>query len=100
MIRIVAATLSVAILLGASQAWTSDRPSIAAPVAASASAAPASASRLDSNQVVCKRQEQPGSRLGGTKVCRTRQEWADIAAASRTSVDRMQSGANLAADRH
>jgi hypothetical protein len=100
MIRIVAAALAAGMLLGASQASATDDTSAGAPAAPAPSAEPAQASRLASNQVVCKRQETTGSRLGGAKICHTRQEWADISAAARTSVDKMQSGANLAADRH
>ena len=99
MMRIVSVALATAMLLGAGQASATEDSNKVAPVPPPA-AAPAPASRLDPNQVICKRQEQPGSRLGGAKICRTRQEWADIAAASRTSVDRMQAGANLSADRH
>jgi hypothetical protein len=97
MMRILAVALATGMLLGAGQASaTEDSTAVVPPP----SAVPAPASRLDPNQVICKRQEQPASRLGGAKVCRTRQEWADIAAASRTSVDRMQAGANLSADHH
>jgi hypothetical protein len=94
MMRILAVALATGMLLGAGQASATEDPTAGAPVPPP-SAAPPPASRLDPNQVVCKRQEQPGSRLGGAKICRTRQEWADIAAASRTTVDRMQSGASL-----
>ncbi len=47
-------------------------------------------SRLDPNEVVCKRQTDTGSRLGGAKICHTRQEWADIATQSRDNMDRAQ----------
>lgn len=100
MMRILGAVCAAGMLLGAGQTSAAGDSSSTAPVAAPPSAAPAPVSRLDSSQVVCKRQDQTGSRLGGTKICHTRQEWADIAAASRTSVDRMQAGANLSVDRH
>ena len=94
MMRILAVALATGMLLGAGQASATEDSTAVAP-APPPSAAPAPASRLDPNQVICKRQEQPGSRLGGAKICRTRQEWADIAAASRTTVEKMQTGGNL-----
>jgi hypothetical protein len=100
MIRVLATALAAGMLLVAGEASATDDTAASAPAAPPPSAAPAPVSRLASSLVVCKRQETTGSRLGGAKICHTRQEWADIAAAARTSVDRMQSGANLAVDRH
>ena len=56
---------------------------------------PATPSRLDPNVVICKREEATGTRLGPAKICHTRQEWAEMSAAARTSVGDMQSRANL-----
>jgi hypothetical protein len=39
-------------------------------------------------EVVCKRQEIPGSRLGGTRVCHTRAEWDEISRIAREQTDR------------
>lgn len=44
----------------------------------------------DPNEVVCERQEEIGSRLGGTKVCKTRAEWAEERRLSRQDIDKVQ----------
>jgi len=84
-----AATLLAGLLLGGGQSSAAENPPAATPMPAP-SAAPSSASRFDPNQVICKREENTGSRLGGSKICHTRQEWADVAAQARTNTDRMQ----------
>lgn len=56
----------------------------------SSSAKPEAATRFDPNEEVCKTQDVTGSRLGAKKVCHTREQWADIAAQSRVTVDRAQ----------
>ena len=40
------------------------------------------------DRLVCKSQEQKGSRLGGQRVCRTQAEWDDMAYAQRLELDR------------
>ncbi len=95
MIRILAAAIAAGALLGASQAFAADDPSAApAQPAPPPSATPHPTSHTDPNAVICKREASTESRLGGAKVCHTRQEWADISAAARTSVDSMQRNAN------
>ena len=47
-------------------------------------------SRVDPNQVVCKYMDVTGSRLGGAKVCKTRQAWAEIAASNRDALESVQ----------
>jgi len=43
--------------------------------------APADAAHADSpDQMVCRKMTYTGSRLGATKVCKTRQEWNEIQA--------------------
>lgn len=44
----------------------------------------------DLNEIVCERQPDPGSRLGGVKVCHTRAEWADLRHQDRQMVDDAQ----------
>ncbi len=95
MIRILAAAIAAGALLGASQALAADEP--AAAPAPSASATPRPTSHTDPNAVICKREQSSESRLGGAKICHTRQEWADISAAARTDVDNMQRNANFTA---
>ena len=46
--------------------------------------------RLDAQAIVCRREDTTGSRLGATKVCHTRAEWAAMAAEAREQVNRIQ----------
>jgi hypothetical protein len=95
MIRILAAAIAAGALLGASQAPAADDPSAAPAPMPPPSAMPNPASHTDPNAVICKRQQSTESRLGGAKICHTRQEWADMSAAARTSVNDMQQRGNL-----
>lgn len=61
----------------------------AAPQPAS-TAATAKSSESDVNKVVCKREEQIGSRLRAKKVCLTVKQWQDRAAADRDTTERVQ----------
>lgn len=75
--------------LGAAFLW------IAAPVVAQTTpAAPATPSALpktkDPNRIICERQEEIGSRLGGKKVCHTALEWPDLKHENREQVDDWQ----------
>jgi hypothetical protein len=87
--RIFMTVVAATTLLGASQAAASEEPSQPAP-AAPPSVMPGPLSHTDSKEVVCKREDRTGSRLGGAKVCHTRQEWADMAAAARNSMEGAQ----------
>ena len=44
----------------------------------------------DPNEIVCERQEEIGSRLGGQRVCKTRSQWAEERRAVRDDVDKAQ----------
>lgn len=44
----------------------------------------------DPNEIVCEKQEEIGSRLASTKICKTRAEWADERRASRMDVEKVQ----------
>ncbi len=68
-------------------AETTTSPSVQAPATTPHNTAD---SRLDDNAVVCKRQEETGTRLGAHKVCHTRAEWASIVGQARTGVERIQ----------
>ncbi len=46
--------------------------------------------RLDPSTIVCKSEDLTGSRLGGKKVCLTRQQWADMSRASRDRLEDTQ----------
>jgi hypothetical protein len=97
MMRILAAAIAAGALLGASQALATDDPAAAPAPMPPPSAMPHPASHTDPNTVICKREQNTESRLGGAKICHTRQEWADMSAAARTSVDNMQRNANYTA---
>ena len=98
MMHILATALAAAALLGASQALAADEPT-AAPQPPP-SAMPAHTSRYDPNEVICKREQSTESRLGGAKICHTRQEWADMSAAARANVDNMQTRGNMGLPPH
>jgi invasion protein IalB len=69
---------------------------VAAPAAAQTPpadpAAPASTAQKarDPNRIICERQEEIGSRLGGTKICKTAQQWEQSRQQSRSDVDDLQ----------
>lgn len=42
------------------------------------------------DQLICKRQKTPGSRIGSEKVCRTKAEWEQIRIQSRFELERIQ----------
>jgi hypothetical protein len=44
----------------------------------------------DPNEMICERQQDPGSRLAAAKVCHTRAEWADLRHQDRQMIDRAQ----------
>jgi hypothetical protein len=44
----------------------------------------------DPNEMICERQQDPGSRLASAKVCHTRAEWADLRHQDRQMIDRAQ----------
>jgi Flp pilus assembly protein CpaB len=46
--------------------------------------------RTDPQTIVCKRQDATGTRLGATKVCHTRAEWAAEAMYSRQNAEHLQ----------
>ena len=52
--------------------------------------APASALTTRENQVICHRVLDTGSRLGGSKICRTRLEWDAMSRHSQEAVDAAQ----------
>ena len=59
------------------------------PPASSASANQAKPTK-DPNEVICEKQQEPGSRLASAKVCHTRAEWADLRHQDRQMIDRAQ----------
>jgi hypothetical protein len=54
-------------------------------------AAAASAQKVkDPNRIICEREEEIGTRLGGKKTCRTAQEWQEWRQRNREQVDDWQ----------
>ena len=52
---------------------------------------PASTQKVkDPNRMICEKQEELGSRLGGKKICRTAQEWQQWRQQNRDQVDNWQ----------
>lgn len=49
----------------------------------------------DPNEMVCEKQNDPGSRLVAAKVCHTRAEWADLRSQDRQELDRVQTRRGL-----
>ena len=70
---------------------------LAAPALAQTSAAQSidvSAKKAELDRIVCERQEQLGSRLGGRKVCKTIREWQEERRVQREETERVQHGVN------
>jgi invasion protein IalB len=55
-------------------------------------AAPSAAAQKtkDPNRIICEREEEIGSRLGGKKICKTAQQWEQSRQQSRSDVDDLQ----------
>jgi hypothetical protein len=56
---------------------------------------PAAPKRWDQdiqNRVECHQMEETGTRLGGSKVCKTHAQWAEEALMAREATERYQSG--------
>ncbi len=51
---------------------------------------PATKNRFDPNQVICKQEEDIGTRLGGHKTCMTRAQWARQAQNSQDETNSFQ----------
>ena len=83
------ASVSVGVLaaaLLATSAFAADAP---------ASATPSKNPRLDLNLTICKHREVTGSRLQGSKICKTRQEWAEDAEEARRATEARQNQTSL-----
>lgn len=66
---------------------------LAAASAQAAEPGPASARagvNNDPNKIICRTEREIGSRLRATRVCRTRQEWAEYQRETRRAVGRAQ----------
>jgi invasion protein IalB len=68
---------------------------LAAPAAAQTNvqpqqAASAASKDKDPNRIICERQEEIGSRLGGKKVCKTAAQWDEERQQEREALDKFQ----------
>ncbi len=76
---------SLAMSAQARSAGTPADPPAAPPAATQPAPAQAAPKGQDPNQVICKRDGEIGSRLGGDKECHTRAQWEQIAHAKSSS---------------
>jgi hypothetical protein len=60
------------------------------PPAAPAHAASSTKDSKDTNRIICERQEEIGSRLGGKKVCKSAAEWDEERRQQRDTVEKYQ----------
>ena len=88
MITIIA-SLSAAIL-AASDSGAVPPPPLTEPAPVEQAAPAESAVALREKQVICRKVLETGSRLGGTKVCRTRLEWDQMSRMSQDVVNDRQ----------
>jgi hypothetical protein len=61
-----------------------------APADPATSSAPAAQKLKDPNRIICEREEEIGSRLGGKKTCKTAQEWQEWRQQNRDQVETWQ----------
>jgi len=59
--------------------------------AVSDSAAPSASSTDKGSKMICREIDETGSRLGGKRVCMTRDQWEEQKRAARSAVERAQS---------
>jgi hypothetical protein len=53
----------------------------------------AATAKSDVNKLICKKEEQIGSRLGAKKVCLTQEQWQARTSEDRQQLERVQQGA-------
>jgi len=94
--RVIAPLVSIAVLALSSQALAQAAAPAqpATPQAPNAAAAkPAQAAKPAKgapDEVICRREPDPGSRLGGARICHTRADWDDMSRVQREEVERAQ----------
>jgi hypothetical protein len=85
---------SVIAFMAAAMASASDggtsQPAAAPAAPAAPAAAPAPKGKNDPDKVVCRTILPTGTRLGGTRVCHTQAEWADITRDSQRTTESAQ----------
>ena len=65
-------------------------PAVAQTAPAAPAATQATSKLKDPNRIICEREEELGSRLGGKKICKTAQEWQDWRQQNRDQVENWQ----------
>jgi len=70
---------------------------MALPIAAQAEPVKSAGAKSDGNKIVCKKEEQIGSRLAAKKVCMTVEEWRRVADLNREETERAQLNARAPA---
>ena len=84
-------SLRAAVFLGvAAFAATASLADPATQSMASANPATTAAKTPDPNEVICERQEEPGSRLSSKRICMTRSQWADQKSQDRQQLEKVQ----------
>ena len=66
-------------------------PSLALAAVGSDSASPAAGSNDKGSKMICREVDETGSRLGGKRVCMTRDQWEEQRRAARAAIERAQS---------
>lgn len=80
------------LLVGLMMAGTAASAQDAAPAAPTAAPAPSATVKPASggDRMICEREEELGTRLGGHKVCKTASQWAEERRIQRAEIDRSQ----------
>ena len=65
-------------------------PAVAQTAPAAQSAPPATAKDKDPNRIICEREDEIGTRLGGKKVCKTAAEWQQQRQQQRETLEGVQ----------
>jgi hypothetical protein len=93
-----AALLTVVSASGAMAQASTPAPAPAASPPAATAAAPTAGGQTNADDpMICKREEVTGSRLGGTRTCMTKSQWAQQAAAAEQQMMHVQTNASAGA---
>jgi hypothetical protein len=63
---------------------------VAAPALAQTSGTPTKPQQPAKPKLICEKQEEIGTRLGGRKVCHTKEEWDQLRSAAREDLEKSQ----------
>ncbi len=82
--------IAAAALTLAGPAWAKDK--APEPANTDESAQKGKDTTPDPNRIICRKQANPGTRLGSKRVCATAAQWAQIKADTRQATERVQNG--------